>query len=172
MCRHSIFLSWVMCHESWLMSQCMRSRCSSISIMSTIFTASRDGVALNLLCHESWVMSQGHDSWVSACATGACYNYLYCVTVSKDSVHYGVASVSRIHKIIGLFCKRALSQKNSAKESHNLINPTNRRHPIFPLSLEIDNHIFVLKYLKYPLSWLSLEIGTHVSLSLETLIYF
>jgi len=44
---------------------------------------------------------------------------------------YGVASVSRIGKIIGLFCKRALEKRHySAKENYNFIDPTNRSHPI------------------------------------------
>jgi len=44
---------------------------------------------------------------------------------------YGVASVSRINNIIGLFCKRALSKgRYSAKETCNLIDPADRSHPI------------------------------------------
>jgi len=44
---------------------------------------------------------------------------------------FGVAYVSRIDKIIGLFCKRALLKRcYSAKETYNLIDPTNRSHPI------------------------------------------
>jgi len=47
----------------------------------------------------------------------------------KDS--YGVASVSRIDKIIGLFCKRALYKRlYSAKVTYNFIDPTDRSHPI------------------------------------------
>jgi len=43
---------------------------------------------------------------------------------------YGVASVSRINKIIGLFCKRALQKRlYSAKEIYNLIDFTNCSHP-------------------------------------------
>ena len=43
---------------------------------------------------------------------------------------YRVASVSRIDKIIGLFCKRALyKNRYSAKETYNLIDPTDRSHP-------------------------------------------
>jgi len=42
-----------------------------------------------------------------------------------------VASVSRIDKIISTFCKRALEKRlYSAKEIYNLIEPTNRSHPI------------------------------------------
>jgi len=44
---------------------------------------------------------------------------------------YGVASVSRIDKITGLFCKRALQKRRySAKETYNLIDPTDRSHLI------------------------------------------
>jgi len=44
---------------------------------------------------------------------------------------YGAASVSRIDKIIGLFYKRDLYKRlYSAKETHNLIDPTGRSHPI------------------------------------------
>jgi len=43
----------------------------------------------------------------------------------------GVASVSRIDQIIGLFCKRALQKRLcSAKETYNLNTPTSRSHPI------------------------------------------
>jgi hypothetical protein len=61
---------------------------------------------------------------VSACAytTGQIMSQ-YC--------YYGVASISRIDTIIGLFCKRALQKRlYSAKETCNLIDPTNRSHPI------------------------------------------
>ena len=44
---------------------------------------------------------------------------------------YGVALVSRIDEMIGLFCKRALQKRQySAKETYNFIDPTNRSHPI------------------------------------------
>jgi len=44
---------------------------------------------------------------------------------------YGVASVSRIDKITGLFCQTALSKRRySAKETYNFIDPTDRSHPI------------------------------------------
>jgi len=45
--------------------------------------------------------------------------------------NYGVALVSRIDKIIGLFYKRALLKRwYSAKETYNFIDPTDRSHPI------------------------------------------
>ena len=45
---------------------------------------------------------------------------------------YGVATISRPLKIKGLFCKRALLKRRySAKETYDLIEPTNRSHPIW-----------------------------------------
>ena len=44
---------------------------------------------------------------------------------------YGVASISRLLKIIGLFCKRALQKRRyAAKETYNIKAPTNNSHPI------------------------------------------
>ena len=44
---------------------------------------------------------------------------------------YGVATSSRLLKIIGLLCKRApLNRSYSAKETYNFKEPTNCRHPI------------------------------------------
>jgi len=44
---------------------------------------------------------------------------------------YRVATNSRLHKIIGLFCKRALQKRlYPANETHNLKEPTNRSHLI------------------------------------------
>jgi len=43
---------------------------------------------------------------------------------------YGVVLVSRIDKMIGLFCKRVLQKKQySAEETYNFIDPTKRSHP-------------------------------------------
>jgi len=39
--------------------------------------------------------------------------------------------ISRLLKIIGLFCKRSLYKKwYSAKETYNFEEPTNRSHPV------------------------------------------
>ena len=52
-------------------------------------------------------------------------------TRGKWEVSYGVALVSRIDKIIGLFCKRALQKgEYSAQETCDFIDPTDRSHPI------------------------------------------
>ena len=45
---------------------------------------------------------------------------------------YGVTTVSRIDKIIGLFCRiSSLLQGFFAEETYNFIDPTDRSHPIF-----------------------------------------
>jgi len=44
---------------------------------------------------------------------------------------YGVTTISRLLKIICLFCKRALSKRRySANETYNFKEPANRSHPI------------------------------------------
>ena len=49
----------------------------------------------------------------------------------SDSEMYGVAIISRLLKMIGLFCRRALEKRlYSAKETYNLKEPINRSHPI------------------------------------------
>ena len=46
---------------------------------------------------------------------------------------YGLATISRLLKILGLFCKRVLYKRRySAKETHDFKAPTHRRHPISP----------------------------------------
>jgi len=52
------------------------------------------------------------------------------------TLHYALASVSRIDKTIGVFCKRALyKRQHSAKETYNFFVPTDCRHPISVISL-------------------------------------
>ena len=68
------------------------------------------------LCVGIWVLA-------CVCVFGNCWAVL--------AERYGVATVSRIDKIIGLFCKRALKKRQySAKEIYNCIDPTYRSHPI------------------------------------------
>jgi len=44
----------------------------------------------------------------------------------RDMATYGVATIIRLLKIIGLFCKRALTKRlYSAKETSDLKEPTN-----------------------------------------------
>jgi len=54
-----------------------------------------------------------------------------CMRACSSVFRYGVALVSRIDKIIGLFCTRAPQKSQySAKETYNFIDITNRSHPI------------------------------------------
>jgi len=49
--------------------------------------------------------------------------------IRKDT--YGVVSSSRLLKIIGLFCKRALQKRPIfSKDTYNFQEPTTRSHPI------------------------------------------
>jgi len=51
--------------------------------------------------------------------------------ISSPLTYYGVATISRLLKIIGLFCKRALQKRlYSAEETYDFKEPTNRSHPI------------------------------------------
>ena len=54
---------------------------------------------------------------------------------------YGVATISRLLKIIGLFCKRALQKRRyCAKETYNLKEATNRSHPIPQTATHSNTH--------------------------------
>jgi len=53
---------------------------------------------------------------------------------------YGVATIGRLFKITGVFCKRALwKRRDSAKETYDFKEPTNRSHPI---SLSYQGSVF------------------------------
>ena len=77
-----------------------------------------------------------HDSFI--CVTWLIDNVNQCTLAQlnfmRDVTHlhwYGVATVSRINKITGLFCRIAsFSWGSFAKETYNLIDPTNCSHPI------------------------------------------
>jgi len=73
------------------------------------------------------------------------------VSLAPKCVHYksfshtvwcGVATISRLLKITGLFCKRALQNRlYSAKETYDFKEPTHRSHPICALPL-FESQIF------------------------------
>ena len=58
--------------------------------------------------------------------------YMYTIIyLNTRPYQYVVATISRLLKIIGLFCKRALQKRlYSAKETYNFKEPTNCSHPI------------------------------------------
>jgi len=52
-------------------------------------------------------------------------------TSAGPEYSYGAATISRLLKIIGLFCTRALQKRlYSAKETYDLKEPASRSHPI------------------------------------------
>jgi len=65
---------------------------------------------------------------------------------------YGVATISRLLKIIGLFCKRALEKRRySAKETYHFKEPTTRSHPILcvcvPAKVSDHPHEYVMSHI-------------------------
>ena len=61
-----------------------------------------------------------------------CFDDRVLLALSSRKIKYGVATTSRLLKIIGLFCKRALLKRRySAKETCNFKEPINHSHPIF-----------------------------------------
>jgi len=63
----------------------------------------------------------------------------------NDTGHtHGVATTSRLLKIVGLFCKRALQKRlYSAKETCNLNEPTNPSHTIVAFYIQMCNaHVY------------------------------
>jgi len=64
-------------------------------------------------------------------STSRDYPIHFCIYINIRTHTYGVASISRLLKIIGLLCKRALWKRlYSAKETYNFTEPTDRSHPI------------------------------------------
>jgi len=62
-----------------------------------------------------------------------CYNkyVIYVCNNRKSVTRYGMAMISRLLQILGLFCKRTQQKRlYSAKETYNLNELTNRSHPI------------------------------------------
>ena len=62
---------------------------------------------------------------------------LSCHFLSSESEEgYGVATISRINKMIGLFCRLlALLKGSFAKETCNFIDPTKQSHPTIVISV-------------------------------------
>ena len=59
------------------------------------------------------------------------YIYVHVNIFMNIPFAYGVATISRIDQITGLFCKRALEKRGySAIENYDFKEPTNRSHPV------------------------------------------
>jgi len=60
------------------------------------------------------------------------YIYTHHALMSTHTQSYGVATINRINKTIGLFCRIAsLLWGSFAKETYNFIDPTNISYPIW-----------------------------------------
>jgi len=77
----------------------------------------------------------------------------------SDRTDNGVALVSRLLKMLGLFCKRALQKRQyTAKETYNLIDPTDRSHPILRIHISIPIYICAYIYVFF----LHISICVHI----------
>jgi len=62
--------------------------------------------------------------------------FVYFLMFLSLCLRYGVATIGRLLKITGLFCKRALQKRlYSAKETYNFKEPTSRSHPILSVAV-------------------------------------
>ena len=62
---------------------------------------------------------------------------------TQQSIDYEVATISRLPKNIGLFCKRALYKRlYFAKETYIFKEPTNHSHPIVTLGVSLTENDF------------------------------
>jgi len=90
-----------------------------------------------MLVNRSWWLHTHTCEWFVSVTYEYIYEYIW--IYMDESCHvrmtlrtcmsYGVATMSRLLKIMGLFCKRALQNRRySAKETYNFKEPTNRSH--------------------------------------------
>jgi len=89
----------------------------------------------------TWYQLSIRYMYISRYIRVSCYIH-NCVYVS-----YGVATVSRIDKITGLFCRiSSILYVSFAKETYNLIDPTNQSHPIVCIRI-ICKYLFMYVYI-------------------------
>ena len=91
-------------------------------------------------------------------------------TVLSTGWRYGMATISRRLKIIGLFCKRALQKRRySAKETYIFKEPTNQSHHMYaciygndPFSIGQKDPLFsLLLYLRIHTCMLPVDVCVH-----------
>jgi len=88
--------------------------------------------------HSEWVIVIRHILVISQNATHTCnWHDSFCATHTCKS--YGVAPVSKIDTMIGLFCRiLSLLQGSFVKETYNFIDRTNCSHPIYLSSARLQ----------------------------------
>jgi len=103
----------------------------SLNIMCSLNSISIKISSVKVATKEQNDMLKHHSLPVSWQGSNTAFPFPMRVTLPAAPLEYGVAMVSRIHKNIGLFCRIAsLLQGSFAKETYNLIDPTNCSHPI------------------------------------------
>jgi len=113
---------WCLISNVWW---CLMSHVSCLSLMSDVAWCLMSDFAPHCLwvwwCPSEWAMLQA--------------------VFTRCVLEYGVATWSRLRKIIRLFCERALwKRRYSAKETYHFKEPTNRSYPI-PNSVRVNSHI-------------------------------
>ena len=74
-----------------------------------------------------------------ACLHLCVYICEYMYMCACECRYYGVATISRMLKNIGLFCKRDLQKRPIfCKETYIFKHPTNRSHPIFQIQADLS----------------------------------
>jgi len=76
---------------------------------------------------SNWEFTRSHPIVATLYSKSA----FHVVILAMARIEYRVATISKLLKIIGLFCKRALYKRQySAKEKYDFKEPTNRSRPI------------------------------------------
>ena len=94
----------------------------------------------NMILTHPYRYELGASSYL--CATSHIWTWLIYMGIGSSTYvrvcagcRYGVATISRLLKIMFLFCKRALwKRRYSAKETYKLKESTDRSHPISPVT--------------------------------------
>jgi len=121
-----------------------------ITYISVLYYLHRCSLSLTLVFPITYALDYVHKCSVNLTKVFSItytLDYLHKFSVLRTqvfSITYGVATVSRIDQIIGLFCRiSSVLEGSFAKKTSNFIDPTNRSHPIHTLSLA---QVFCITY--------------------------